>query len=294
MVWAAALGLAAAGCYTTPGLEPAADRLMRVERVALETESVELHLARPAPPRSGLPLLLYATGDGGWRPADRQVFQALADWGYPVAGFASPSYLKHFRGVPGLVTPAHVAEDYRQLVGAALEGLSVSSETHLVLMGFSRGADLAIVAATRPELHPRLAGVVAVALTDVEENVHRRPGDGSSDQAALFEPFEELSAIGATPVAVIQSTRDPYVPAAAARRLFGPDSEDRRFISVEARGHTFGGAREELLQRVRESLEWIVERSGRRSDPPVSERPGPGREGARIPRLESGPATAGR
>jgi len=293
-VWVGALGLAVAGCYATPGLEPAADRLMRVERVALETEIVELHLARPTPPRSGLPLLLYATGDGGWRPADRQLFLALADWGYPVAGFASPSYLKHFRDVPGLVTPAHVAEDYRRLVGTALEGLSLSSETHFVLMGFSRGADLAIVAATRPELRLRLAGVVAVALTDVEENVHRRPRGASPNQAALFEPFEELPPIGAVPVAVIQSTRDPYVPAAAARRLFGPDSEDRRFISVEARGHTFGGAREELLRRVRESLEWIVERSGRRRDPAVPERPGPGREGARIPSREPGPATAAR
>jgi dienelactone hydrolase len=259
-VWAGALGLAGGGCYSTPGLEPGEGRVVSVERVVLESESVNLHLARPARVRPGMPVLLYATGDGGWRPADRQLFRALAEWGYPVAGFAAPGYLRHFRNVPGVVTPAHVAEDYLRLFRAARERLDLPPETPLVLMGFSRGAGLAIVAATRPEIRTHLAGVVVVALLDVEENVHGRlRGANAGRDPVFFEPFAELPSIGATRVAVIQSTRDHYLPAAAARRLFGPDSEDRRFISVEARGHTFGGAREELLRQVRESLAWITE-----------------------------------
>jgi dienelactone hydrolase len=261
IVWAGGLALAAGGCYGTPGLEPGEGRVVGVVRVVLESESVDLHLGRPARMRPGVPLLIYATGDGGWRPADRRLFKALAEWGYPVAGFAAPGYLRHFRNVPGVVTPAHVAEDYLRLSRAAREGLDLPPQTALVLMGFSRGAGLAIVAATRPEIRAHLAGVVVVALLDVEENVHRRPpGTNAGRDPVFFEPFAELPDIGAARVAVIQSTRDHYLPAAAARRLFGPDSEDRRFISVEARGHTFGGAREELLRRVRESLGWTTER----------------------------------
>jgi dienelactone hydrolase len=256
-----ALGLVAGACYSTPGLKATVDRIVRVRGVALQSETIDLHLARPTRGRPGTPLLLYATGDGGWRPADRKLFQALADWGYPVAGFAAPAYLRHFRNVPGLVTPAHVAEDYQRLVRAALEGLDLPLDTHLVLLGFSRGAGLAIVAATRPELRPGLEGVVVAALTDAEEHVHHRLGRSQAGGSPrIFEPFGELAAIGTTPVVVIQSTHDRYLSAAAARRLFGPDSEDRRLIAVEANGHTFGGAREELLQRVRESLAWIVKR----------------------------------
>jgi dienelactone hydrolase len=255
------LGLVAGACYSTPGLKATVDRIVRVEGVVLQSETIDLHLARPTRGRPGPPLLLYATGDGGWRPADRKLFQALADWGYPVAGFAAPAYLRHFRDVPGLVTPAHVAEDYQRLAHAALGGLGLPLDTHLVLMGFSRGAGLAIVAASRPELRPGLEGVVVAALTDVEEHVHHRHGASQpGDRPQLFEPFAELPAMGTTPVVVIQSTQDHYLPAAAARRLFGPDSRDRRLIAVEASGHTFGGAREELLERVRESLAWIVAR----------------------------------
>jgi fermentation-respiration switch protein FrsA (DUF1100 family) len=60
------------------------------------------------------------------------------------------------------------------------------------------------------------------------------------------------------PVAVIQSTRDGYLPAAQARQLFGPDGERRRFYPIESDGHTFGGAHAALYEQARAALEWIV------------------------------------
>jgi predicted alpha/beta hydrolase family esterase len=249
-------GLCLTACYGSPGLEPAAGRELASARIALRSETVELHLARPAGALVHRPLLLYATGDGGWRPADRQVFGALLGWGYAVAGFDARDYLAHFEAVPGLVTPEHVGDDYLRIARLGREQLRLAPDTPLVLVGFSRGAGLAVVAATHPALREQLAGVVAIALGDVEENVHRLPSHARQAPEVL-EPFLELPGIGVTPVAVIQSTRDRYLPAAAARRLFGPDSKSRRLVAVDARGHTFGGARERLLQRIRESLAWI-------------------------------------
>jgi hypothetical protein len=56
---------------------------------------------------------------------------------------------------------------------------------------------------------------------------------------------------------VVQSTRDSYLPAEAAVRLFGPDTATRRFRAIEAHNHNFGGARREMYDALRTSLDWI-------------------------------------
>lgn len=48
------------------------------------------------------------------------------------------------------------------------------------------------------------------------------------------------------------------VPAAEARRLFGPDAESRRSYAVVARNHTFADARDALYEQAGVALEWIV------------------------------------
>jgi len=246
-----------AGCRSaTPGIAPEPGIELAVTGVALQSETIELQLARPAC-LVHRTLLVFGTGDGGWRSADRQLFEALLRWGYPVAGFDARDYLAHLDAAAEPATPDHVARDYERLIAAGRERLRLPPDAPVVLLGFSRGAGLAIAAATRPELRGRLLGVVAVGLGEVEENVRRRERGSSAAEGRVLEPFIELSRFGATPVAVIQSTRDRYLAASEARKLFGPDSARRRLIPVESRGHTFGGAREELLRRVAESLDWI-------------------------------------
>ncbi|MGC4082576.1 MAG: hypothetical protein QM736_10810 [Vicinamibacterales bacterium] len=63
---------------------------------------------------------------------------------------------------------------------------------------------------------------------------------------------------------MIQSTRDNYLPADAARALFGDDSARRQLHPIEAHNHSFAGAREQMYATLRRSLEWVdsVERSG--------------------------------
>ena len=68
-------------------------------------------------------------------------------------------------------------------------------------------------------------------------------------------------------LSVIQSTRDNYLPAEDARALFGDDTERRQFHAIEARNHSFGGARHALYETLHRSLDWLNTLTPRRSRP---------------------------
>jgi hypothetical protein len=220
-------------------------------RVTLNGHPLSLHLAPGRADRRGA-LVVYATGDGGWRGKDRDLFGQLERWGYLSVGFSAPEYLKHLPSDDGTTTPARLSMDYATIIDATREALGLPSALPVVLVGVSRGADLAVVAAGQPGLRPELKGVVAIALTREEEYVRRR----RRPQVA-FELYSYLPRLGDLPLAVIQSTRDNYMPADAARELFGADTDVRQFHAVDARNHSFAGARPQLYATLRQSLEWL-------------------------------------
>jgi dienelactone hydrolase len=225
---------------------------------------VPLHLARrPGGGVGGAPLVVYVTGDGGWRGADPLVFRALVQWGYPVAGMEARDYLDHLGDLERRATPRRLGVDYAHLLRYARRELGLGVLTGSVLVGFSRGAGLAVLAAGQAALRPRLLGVVAVALTNEEDELAMDAATDSdpearSSQPVPINPYRLLPAAGTLPVVVIQSTRDSYVTAAAARPLFGPDTSSRRLVVIDSDGHTFGGARDQLLDSIRSSLQWIA------------------------------------
>jgi len=142
-------------------------------------------------------------------------------------------------------TPARLAADYLTLIDAACARLRLPADVPVILTGLSRGAGLAVVAATQPELVRRVSGVLLMGLTADERNV--RP---------TAAPFSLLGRID-LPLALLQSTKDHHVPAEEARRLLGPDAARRRLVAIDADSHTFGGHRDELFRQVEASLEWI-------------------------------------
>lgn len=235
-------------------LEPGTRATLFVRDAQLGTEDIQVQLVRATGTPLPRPLLVYATGDGGWRSADRGLFQHLASWGYPLAGFSARHYLAHLRFEA--TTPAHVAADYGDLIAFAKKALDLPAQTPTVLVGFSRGSGLAVVAAGQSELQPFLGGVLAIALSDEEEYVRDR-------RLATLRPYEVLAGLDRLPLVVIQSTADRYLPAAQARQLFGPDGERRRFYPIQAGSHTFAGGRDALYEQARAALEWIVARGAR-------------------------------
>lgn len=260
--------LAAGACVHSLAIRSPQKPIEFESSLALYDHPLELHLARPAQLQPGMPLLFYATGDGGWRGKDVDTYRHLARWGYPVAGFSAPSYLSHLGFVSGTTTPVRLARDYQRLIEFAKQALNLPETTRTVLVGVSRGAGLAVVAAGRRELNVELAGVLAIALTREEEYVRhyqvkpgRTPADMPTRELVKFQTYRYLDRLRALPLVVIQSTGDNYLPAASARKLFGPDTDLRRFVSIEARDHSFDGAREALYAQMADALTWMSTRA---------------------------------
>jgi pimeloyl-ACP methyl ester carboxylesterase len=242
----------AAGCvHRIPDRTPAPSQF--TNDVVLNGFPVTLHLSRPATPSRRL-LVIYATGDGGWRGKDLDLFRHLCGWGYPVAGFSAPQYVKHLRGDAETTTPAMLARDYLTIITAVRQALMVPESTPVILVGVSRGAGLSVVAAGQPEVQQSVDGVVVMALTQEEEHVRWR----RRRQSTELQIYDYLPQLSNLPLAVIQSTRDNYLPADRARTLFGEDGERRQFHAIEAKNHSFAGARPLLYETLRSSLEWVA------------------------------------
>lgn len=250
------LALAAcAGCTVHLAPEPG----VTIERVlTLNGHAVRLHMFDPLAP-GPRPLLVYATGDRGWAGKDLDAYRALAAWRAPIVGFDAHDYVKHLGA--GTTTPGKLAHDYQAIIAAARDALHLNSGIAVILVGVSRGAGLAVIAAGAPDLQSQLRGVLAIGLTKEEEYVrwYRRIGlEAGRRPPVMVEVYEYLPLLGTLPVAVIQSTRDNYLPAGAARILFGADTERRRFTAIDARNHSFAGSRTELYQAMWSSLTWLV------------------------------------
>jgi pimeloyl-ACP methyl ester carboxylesterase len=243
----AAVSLAGAGCSTWRGFAgPHAGQIRERPEIPVGEATAKLHLARPSggqPPRM---LLIHVTGDDGWRGLDPLYFDAMAARGYALAGMSARA-LRADLGSQGVgATPARLAADYLALIDAAEARLRLPPGTPIVLTGISRGAGLAVVAAAQPEVSRRIAGLLLMGLTAGEGNVRPRAA-----------PFTLLARIG-HPIVLLQSTADRHMPAAEARRLFGPDTPGRKLVAIEADNHTFGGHRDELFKQAEAGLDWIA------------------------------------
>jgi hypothetical protein len=233
-----------------------------VGAVTLYGHELGLRFSNPSPAPGGRNLLIvYATGDGGWGGLGEDLFLEIGKWGYPAVGFSSKNYLKNLGYYSDSVTttPRRFVRDLHTVISAAQTRLQLPSDTRVVLIGISRGAGLMVVAAGDRGFQSQIAGVIAIALTREEEHiVHPRRNRGlASRELVEIKTYEYLKRLLELPVAVIQSTHDGYLPAAAARELFGPDTVYRKFHAVGARNHSFWCGCDELQTTMDESWHWI-------------------------------------
>jgi pimeloyl-ACP methyl ester carboxylesterase len=242
-----------ASCATNP--RPAVpDQL-----VILNSHSLHLHFdnADAAPAR---PLLVYATGDGGMHRKDLDTYRHLRTLGDPIVGFDARDYVKHLGKDTPTTTPERLAHDYSQIIMHARRALRLDAHCQIVLVGVSRGAGLAVVAAG--QLRDSINGVVAVALTQEEEYVHwhhHPPVPHETHTPVMVNVYEYLAQLGNLPIAVVQSTHDKYLPAAKAREQFGPDTPYRWLQAIDASNHNFSGARTRMYDAVESAVRWITE-----------------------------------
>jgi hypothetical protein len=234
-----------------------------------------LHLADPRTARArALPLVLYASGDGGWFGAAVGMFRTIAAGGYPAVGFSTRSLLKIEQAGHSPLSARQIAESYRAILETGRQALALPPGAPAVLTGWSRGASLAVLAAAEPETDRGITGVVAIGLPR-DEQLDVEPGDDGDPSEAeatassrrhgaahdLFM-YPLLARIAPRRCAVVQASGDRYLPAAQARALFGDDTDLRHFFTVQADNHRFGGGKDALRQALLDALAWTGEGTG--------------------------------
>jgi len=257
------LAACAACALRVPPLDPTAPLRIESEIAFDDAHLLELHLSRPCEIDPMRPLILYATGDGGWRGKDEEAFERMTRWGYPLVGFSSPVYLRHIVRHMHAATPADVARDFDRIIQIAKTRMSLPETMRTVLVGVSRGSGLAVAAAGEPLFQRELAGVVAVALTREEEYVHRLKRNRRTPQQppelVMLDNYEYLPRLRNLPLSIIQSVHDNYLPAEEARRLLGPDSHLHQLHPIASKNHSFTDAREPLYAQMQSSLQWVCQ-----------------------------------
>ena len=108
------------------------------------------------PADSGRTVAVFLSGDGGWAELPREVAGGLVDAGVAVVGVDSRRYLE---------TPRDAGRVAADVARAADAYAAAWGRERVLLVGFSRGANLAAFAASGvpPGLRARLAGVVLLA-----------------------------------------------------------------------------------------------------------------------------------
>jgi hypothetical protein len=261
---AACLASGLAGCVRAPALPDGAREF--TAPAVLRGTSLTLHLSSPRDDGTQ-PLVLYASGDGGWFGSAVGMFRTIAATGFPAAGFSTRAFLSIEQQGHATLTPAHIGEGYGEIVRTARTALGLPDSTPVVLTGWSRGAALSVLVAARADAVRPLAGVVAIGLP-AEDALDIEPGDDDDPVPARSSGATRRS--GSMPLAlypllarfaparcaVIQATRDAYLPADGARALLGADSGTRRLFAVDASNHRFSGDRGAFAVALRDALRW--------------------------------------
>jgi pimeloyl-ACP methyl ester carboxylesterase len=209
-------------------------------------------------PAQSRPPILFVPGDGGWRGAAVDMGRMLAALGYEVYGFDVRRYLTGFTKRSGVLTEDQVASDMQQVVA------QVASWSHapVVLVGWSQGATMVVLAAARTGHKEMVGGVLTIALPEAgflgwrwRDNLLallRREAHEPEFQVAPLLPQ-----VAPIPTWMVYGTRDRITPASAARRLVSLARRPRRRREIQGGNHRLGGHRAELFASLRSGLAWL-------------------------------------
>ena len=243
----------------------------RSVEISVHGKPLTLRLASPQTPVSpSTPLVLYASGDGGWFGAAVGMFHTIASSGYPTVGISSKQLMDTERKRFKPLGVAQVAEGYQQIIAAARAQLELPADAPVVLTGWSRGASLGVLVASRLEADSHVVGLVAIGLA-AEEHLDIE-SDTDDEDAATDTKVVGADVAHARPIAlypllsrtapwrtvVVQASGDGYLPAARARELFGPDSPNKRLVAIDARNHRFSGGESTFAAALLDAVGWVV------------------------------------
>ena len=218
-----------------------------VDTIRIAGQPLLVHRYAPAGESRCAPVLLLS-GDGGWVLGVVQWAEALQAVGHEVVGLDAARLVKLVgaEGLAGLVT------DWPELARL--------TRSPPVVLGYSRGATLGLVLASRAGSPPP----VVLLGVDLEDHFDgpavpaglssglRHGGDYVVDLRPLF-----VDSARTTRVAIVHGMRDRVAPYDAVRPWFDRLSEPKRISILPHSGHGFGDSRT-VLPAIRESLDWAA------------------------------------
>ncbi len=201
--------------------------------------------------------VLFSPGDGGWRGFAISVAQHIAAAGYDTYGFDTRLYLSSFTTKENTLNPSDVMRDYGELI-RLIQG---KNRSPVLLVGWSEGAGLDLLAAVAAENTALIAGFVAIGLptrsilgwrsadtlTWITKRLPKEPTFASSDYLGKLE----------VPFFMIHSRGDEFTPVSDAEQMFNLPKSRKRLIVLNARNHRFDGAHDEFFANLANGLEWI-------------------------------------
>jgi dienelactone hydrolase len=214
------------------------------------------------------PIVFYACGDGGWRGMAITMAETMASWGYDTFGLDSKVYLESFTGKTTL-KESEVNADFRTLV----EWARGQFPRPIILVGWSEGAGLALLAAAGPANRDLLQGFIAIGLpdrnilawhwSDAVTWITKKDPDEPTFASALYLPQ-----VAPLPILMLNSSQDEYQTRETYQQLFQLAGKPEKMVTIEARDHRFDGNRDAFFNALREGLHWIEQTAGARTARP--------------------------
>jgi hypothetical protein len=236
-------------------------------KVKLRGRPFVLHTYLPVELRPGAPLVLYASGAGGWHSFDGHIAEVLAGAGMPVCGLSTHSYLKDFYSGSHPATPAEIGADFAALAEEARAVAGVDATRPVALVGWSLGAGYILPASTDAHARLRLFGVVSIAVSRENETVYSLRHALMSQlthktYGPSFDAAQYLKTAAPIPVALIQAEGDRAASPEEARNLLAAAGRVegagvRLYVVKGARDHRFGGGVAEFDRTLLDAFGWL-------------------------------------
>jgi type IV secretory pathway VirJ component len=235
-----------------------------VDRVAmpLRGHTMTLTVYRPSGTPKGT--VIMGSGDVGWVGLAVSRAQELSSDGYVVIGVNVREYLSSFTTKNGHLSPSDIQADFGQL-SRFMRGQGLLPAP-VILSGVSEGAGIAVVAASSPDNHDWVSGVITMGLPQISE-IAWRWSDFTSwiTKKDAAEPSvkatDHVAGIAPVPLVMIQSRKDEYVPEADYREIERAARDPKNLILIDASNHRFTDRIPELRRAYADALAWIAART---------------------------------
>ena len=205
--------------------------------------------------------VIFLPGDGGWRGAAVSMGRAISLWGYDVYGFDTKKYLESFTEGDARLSREEVAADMRSLA----RQVAGASKRHVILVGWSQGAGMAVAAASGVQAPGPIRGILTLGLP--ESAVLGWDWKATLAIIARREPDQPgftvkplLPTVAPTPIWMIHGSEDEYTTPQTARGLFQLASEPKQMEEIAGANHRFDGHQEELYRSLKKGLAWVGSR----------------------------------